>query len=213
MTHNPAALISALKKIEGLSTVDGIDPEADAMMIDGASDGNFATHPSIADRIAILVRLSGGMALIAASRKDTRPVALQMGYAGRGFGRRGLTPPTAVATAAAPRTACDPEKPRRSLFQQPLADWGDSGMNVFGPRTSPLRGMKRNVLFFMAAVVALQWLISPGGGLVQENRSGSTTVERLPGGTFRSVAKKKHHGPGQLEIPEEFPSDLPPEER
>lgn len=72
LTHNPAALISALKKIEGMSEIDGIDPIADAMMIDGATVGEFATHPTIAERIAVLTKHSGGMAYETRARKDTR---------------------------------------------------------------------------------------------------------------------------------------------
>ncbi len=72
LTHNPAALISALQKIEGMSEIDGIDPIADAMMIDGATVGEFATHPTIAQRVAVLVKHSGGMAYDTRARKDTR---------------------------------------------------------------------------------------------------------------------------------------------
>ena len=72
LTHNPAALISALKKIEGMSEIEGIDPIADAMMIDGATVGEFATHPTIAERISVLVKHSGGMAYETRARKDTR---------------------------------------------------------------------------------------------------------------------------------------------
>jgi Zn-dependent protease with chaperone function len=90
LTHNPAALISALRKIEGRSLVDGIDPEADSMMIDGASEGAMATHPSITERIAVLTRLSGSMAFDIGVRKDTRPIAVQPAERGRGFGRKGM---------------------------------------------------------------------------------------------------------------------------
>ncbi len=72
LTHNPAALISALRKIEGMSEIEGIDPIADAMMIDGATVGEFATHPTIAERISVLVKHSGGMAYETRARKDTR---------------------------------------------------------------------------------------------------------------------------------------------
>lgn len=72
LTHNPAALISALQKIQGMSEIEGIDPIADAMMIDGATVGEFATHPTIAERIAVLVKHSGGMAYETRARKDTR---------------------------------------------------------------------------------------------------------------------------------------------
>ena len=61
LTHNPAALISALRKIEGRSECYRIDPMTEAMMIDGAVDGEYASHPPIQDRIATLVQYSGSM--------------------------------------------------------------------------------------------------------------------------------------------------------
>ena len=61
LTHNPAALISALRRIEGRSAVPGLSAQADAMMIDGAVEGPLASHPSIAERIAVLTRLSGDL--------------------------------------------------------------------------------------------------------------------------------------------------------
>jgi Peptidase family M48 len=58
LTQRPEALISALLKIDGRSTLAGLDAQADAMMIDGAAVGAFATHPTIAERVATLARLS-----------------------------------------------------------------------------------------------------------------------------------------------------------
>ncbi len=62
LTHKPAALISALRKIDGRSAVPGLDPIADAMMIDGAAVGEFATHPTIGERISALKQHAGSMA-------------------------------------------------------------------------------------------------------------------------------------------------------
>lgn len=62
LTHKPAALISALRKIDGRSDVPGLDPIADAMMIDGATIGEFATHPTIGERIDALRQHAGSMA-------------------------------------------------------------------------------------------------------------------------------------------------------
>jgi len=56
LTHKPEALISALRKIENLSALKGLQPENDAMMIDGATHGDYATHPTIHERIAVLAR-------------------------------------------------------------------------------------------------------------------------------------------------------------
>jgi Zn-dependent protease with chaperone function len=72
LTHNPAALIAALRRIEGRSAVPGLSPQADAMMIDGAVEGPFASHPTIAERIAVLARLSGAWAEAAAQGHANR---------------------------------------------------------------------------------------------------------------------------------------------
>jgi Zn-dependent protease with chaperone function len=85
LTQNPAALVSALQRIEGRSVIPGLAAGQDAMMIDGAHEGAFATHPTIAERIAAIVSVTGSMALIAPARRDTRPAELS---AGQGFGRR-----------------------------------------------------------------------------------------------------------------------------
>jgi Zn-dependent protease with chaperone function len=55
LTQNPAALVSALERIEGRSAIPGLAAGQDAMMIDGAHQGPLATHPIIADRIAAIV--------------------------------------------------------------------------------------------------------------------------------------------------------------
>jgi Zn-dependent protease with chaperone function len=96
LTHNPAALIAALRRIEGRSAVPGLSPQAHAMMIDGAVEGPFASHPTIAERIAVLARLSGAWAEAAAPRKDTR-TALQRDAA---VGPWGAAPAPAAAEPA-----------------------------------------------------------------------------------------------------------------
>jgi Zn-dependent protease with chaperone function len=62
LTHDPAALISALVKVEGRSAIPGLGAGIDAMMIHGADAGGLATHPTLGERVAILQRLSGAMA-------------------------------------------------------------------------------------------------------------------------------------------------------
>ena len=86
LTQNPAALVSALRRIEGRSVIPGLAAGQDAMMIDGAHEGAFATHPTIAERVAAIISVTGSMALIAPARRDTRPPELR---AAEGFGRRG----------------------------------------------------------------------------------------------------------------------------
>src|SRR5215831_14259021 len=85
LTQNPTALVSALRRIEGRSVIPGLEAGQDAMMIDGAHEGAFATHPTIAERVAAIVSVTGSMALIAPARRDTRPAELR---AGEGFGPR-----------------------------------------------------------------------------------------------------------------------------
>lgn len=75
VTQNPSALVSALERIHGRSRLADLAPGQDAMMIDGACEGAFATHPTIARRIAALVEVTGSMALIAPARRDTRMAA------------------------------------------------------------------------------------------------------------------------------------------
>lgn len=85
LTQNPAALVSALHRIEGHSVIPGLAAGQDAMMIDGAHEGAFATHPTIAERVAAIIAVTGSMALIAPARRDTRPPELSTR---QGFGRR-----------------------------------------------------------------------------------------------------------------------------
>ena len=72
LTHNPSALISALAKIEGRSLLPNLDRMTDAMMIDGAVDGEYASHPPIEDRIQTLIQYGGSMIHGAAKRTDSR---------------------------------------------------------------------------------------------------------------------------------------------
>lgn len=58
LTHKPAALISALRRIEHQSTIKGLNAINDAMMIDGATMGSYATHPTISERIAAISKLA-----------------------------------------------------------------------------------------------------------------------------------------------------------
>src|ERR1700730_1217280 len=48
LTQNPAALVSALRRIDGKSFIPDLAAGQDAMMIDGAHEGAFATQPLIA---------------------------------------------------------------------------------------------------------------------------------------------------------------------
>ncbi|NJM51828.1 MAG: M48 family metalloprotease [Sphingomonadales bacterium] len=90
LTHNPAALISALRKIQGRSDVETAQDMIESMMIDGHSDGPDATHPTIEERIAAITKLSGSMALDPRQRRDNRPIEDVKKHRIVGFGKRGL---------------------------------------------------------------------------------------------------------------------------
>jgi heat shock protein HtpX len=60
LTKNPDAMISALRKIERRSDLGAIPGQVEALFIDSDSSGFWATHPSINDRCAALVRYAGG---------------------------------------------------------------------------------------------------------------------------------------------------------
>ncbi len=155
-THNPAALISALRRIEGRSAVEGIGPQADAMMIDGAVEGAFASHPPIAERIAVLERLSGAMAHVPLARKDTRPADQATARRGGASGREGAPGP---GTAPAPA---------RSLIGRVNA----------GPRESILGltpGVRRAMFLGFAGLAAFQvWTVARFTSVQSDRRAEAT---------------------------------------
>lgn len=61
LTKNPAAMASALVKVENNFRVDTARHEDDAMMIAGDTEGRGATHPTVAQRVAALARTTGSM--------------------------------------------------------------------------------------------------------------------------------------------------------
>ena len=82
MTKNPDAMISALRKISGHSTVKAPD-EVQGMFLDNQPDRQgidslFATHPSIEKRIAALVKYAGG--------RDLPPPSPTMAVPATGYG-------------------------------------------------------------------------------------------------------------------------------
>ncbi|MFK4005124.1 M48 family metalloprotease [Qipengyuania sp. NPDC077563] len=61
LTKNPGAMASALVKVEHAYRVEGARNEDDAMMIASDTDGDNATHPTVAQRVAALARTTGSM--------------------------------------------------------------------------------------------------------------------------------------------------------
>ncbi|MCW3798062.1 M48 family metalloprotease [Sphingomonas sp. BN140010] len=87
LTHNPAALASALRKVHGRDRISGLAESHDAMLIAGTVEGPAATHPSIAQRIAALVQTTGPAMAYAPLRRDTRsPEQRQSAGFGRALG-------------------------------------------------------------------------------------------------------------------------------
>ena len=81
LTKNPDAMISALRKIEGRSSVRGPD-ELQQLFLDNQPDGRglegmFATHPPIQKRIDALVKFGGGRDPGPWSSADAAPSAFE----------------------------------------------------------------------------------------------------------------------------------------
>jgi heat shock protein HtpX len=78
LTKNPDAMISALRKIAGHSDLPA-PAQIQEMYLDhpraAGMAGLFATHPSIDDRIAALVRFGGGRETVPAAPAGTTPAA------------------------------------------------------------------------------------------------------------------------------------------
>jgi heat shock protein HtpX len=117
LTKNPAALVSALGRLDGRGRLPGLSPEFSAMLIESERGFDGLTHPTVGQRVAAIASLTGNMAFIAPSRRDTRPGA------SRGFGRR-------AATVAVPD--CSPATPTLSLWQGWRRVVADRGADVFG---------------------------------------------------------------------------------
>ena len=71
LTKNPDAMITALRKIEGRGELEGATSAVMEMCVDNPRSGIadlFATHPSIDNRVAAIVKFAGG--------HDPGPIAL-----------------------------------------------------------------------------------------------------------------------------------------
>ncbi len=72
LTLNPAALVSALRKIDQRHGIDGLGDEFDAMLIFGVPTGPLASHPTLDERTGALARTMGSLVLDTSQRLDTR---------------------------------------------------------------------------------------------------------------------------------------------
>ena len=195
LTHKPAALISALRKIEGRSDVPGLDPIADAMMIDGATIGEFATHPTIAERIKMLQRHAGSMAHVAsdfepgesafqAARDAIRPAggaAGLFGMSGGAFGRK-LPPTDASAKANAAKPA-----PGNLINRVNVGN----DQNIFGVSKGMKQKMKIVGFVFIGLMLFSSWNMQrtfSNMNSVEKNLSGKTNT--------KSVSSREKSGSG-----------------
>ena len=126
LTKNPDAMIMALRKIEGRGEIEGATSAVMEMCVDNPRSGFvdlFATHPSIEDRCAALVRTAGG--------HDPGPLALP-------------TP----AGAEEQETAATQDEPSGQPFlpERPPVELGreDAAHSPWGPRepTGPWGGAR-----------------------------------------------------------------------
>jgi Zn-dependent protease with chaperone function len=150
LTHNPAALASALRKIDRGHQDGEFGDEHDAMLFVGATHGHLATHPSLDERVGALARTTGSMVLEDTRRLDTRPPEQRRT---EGFGRRPDPRLERIATLAG-----EPE--RRGLWG---AFWSvrDPEYNWFGLNQRETWAVAAGVVGI--AVVHYQTLASPGG--------------------------------------------------
>ena len=150
LTHNPAALASALRKVGNRHQAGELGDEQDAMLFVGASQGHLATHPTVDERVGALARTTGSMVLKDTRRLDTRPPE-QRGTAG--FGRRPDPQLERIATLAE-------EPARRGL-------WG-AFWSVRDPEYNWVGLNRRETWAVAAAIVGIAYfyrgtLAEPGG--------------------------------------------------
>jgi heat shock protein HtpX len=108
LTKNPDAMISALRKIESRATIPNMPSRMYGFFIESPAihpePGWFATHPSVDDRIAALVKFAGGMDLA------VQPAAL---------------PPAEAPQSSGPQTSFLPPDGRNPLDPPaPSGPWG-----------------------------------------------------------------------------------------
>ncbi|MEO6339703.1 MAG: M48 family metalloprotease [Caulobacteraceae bacterium] len=193
-TQNPAALVSALQRIEGRSRIAGMLPMQEAMMIDGAAAGPFATHPSIAARVKAMIAMTGSMALIAPTRRDTRQAAAPTGS----FGRRAAAHAVAGGVIEAQPERADPTEGRNWLGLTPVATIGAVlGVVLFvGWRGAELRDAGR-VLAEFGPRPASALFVAVGRNTVC-GLSAAVHAPACAPGEMARVTKRFAHEPGRI---------------
>jgi Zn-dependent protease with chaperone function len=119
LTHNPAALISALRAVD-CNRAHAFGDEIDAMLFLGLTSGPLATHPTIDERAGALARTTGSLVLDTAQRLDTRPQPQRQ----PGFGRK--------PDRALERIAVLAEEPEQRGFWGAFRSVRDPERNIVG---------------------------------------------------------------------------------
>lgn len=148
LTKNPAALVSALRKIEGRSRIETLGTAEEAMMIDGPVEGPLATHPAVEERIAALARTTGSMIFDGGTRLDTRAEPLRRAAQVQGFGRRDEQLLQVASLAEAP--------PRAGVWEMFLKT-ADPDRNLFGFN-------RRAAMMFGGALAAIGMIATTAPG-------------------------------------------------
>jgi heat shock protein HtpX len=162
LTKNPAALISALRKVSGTDDVGVTNPAARAMMFSGNAEGLLSTHPTIESRIAAIRLIGGSTAADEAAHRARRQRSVapnvtaapslaggRAEFAGpdrlapaQGFGRRRVqSPQSAMATGRFP----SPDEVRFATQASARTIWREEG--VFSARHQAEDGVLGGSLF------------------------------------------------------------------
>ncbi|WP_213774137.1 M48 family metalloprotease [Bradyrhizobium sp. dw_78] len=130
LTKNPDAMISALRKIEGRGELPGATSAVMELCVDNPREGFsdlFATHPSVDQRVAALVRFAGG--------RDPGPLALPPETTGQPDSPQvssvdSQTPqplptgPWGAHVDSSATTQVPPQEPSPSPWSDPPGPWG-----------------------------------------------------------------------------------------
>lgn len=194
MTRDPAALVSALTKIDGRSGIGTFPRAIEAMMIDGLAAGPEATHPTIADRIRTIAELTGAQFPLPA-------VAVAAAS-----GPRRLLPADAFTVAAPAGGLFGFGRPRRpGLAERLIAPTAfgrvRQGQGEIVKKTKGFQIVSLGVGLLMVAVIfTVQWQMKPpparnaaqpsrpanAAAVLQAARDGLVP----PGGVFRYESRK-----------------------
>jgi Zn-dependent protease with chaperone function len=175
LTHNPAALASALRQVDGRDRIANFAESHDAMLIAGAVEGPAATHPSIAQRIAALIQTTGPAMAYAPARRDSRTPEQRRRA---GFGRSlGVSLMDEVQTA------------KRPTLWQIFRLARDPGRNIFG-----LRRKGSQILLAGSIGFVLFW----GGVYYATGRKADFRTLRTTATMMRVYMTCEVHGMGML---------------